>query len=271
MKKKLLAVSMVAALGVTAVGGTLAYFTDDEVATNEFTLGNVKIDLVEEQRNDEGTGLEGFKDNKVLLPIVGSAQGDKENVGGYNLPTAENWVDKIVTVDNEGTQPAYVRVLFAFPAKMDDAQSAAEMMLHWNYDGSEEEDTWTRTDCSVSITIDGEDYNIYNYTYNKILEVDGTTASPAITGVYIDKRVDATVDEDGNITYSMMNGRGEKKEAEYAKGKAPKILVLTQGVQSAGFNNANEALVAGFGNVDATNAQEWFGAIGKTDEREDLQ
>ena len=275
MKKKILSLCLVVALGATAViGGTLAYFTDTEDEINVFTLGNVVIDLVEEQRDDEGNGLEEFEDNKVLLPIVGSAQGEKENVGGYNLPTAANWVDKIVTVDNEGTEDAYVRVLFAFPAKMDDAQSAAEMMLHWNYDGAETAGTWTRKDCGVKVTLDKEEYNVYSYTYEPILTKKGTdgatTASPAITGLYIDKRVNATVDAEGAITYTMVNGRGETVTATYAKGTAPKLYVLTQGVQEAGFANADEALTAGFGKVDATNAQTWFNAV-KTGERADIK
>ncbi len=275
MKKKILAMCLcVAMLAIAIVGGTLAYFTDTEAEINVFTLGNVVIDLVEEQRNDEGTELESFEDNKVLLPIVGSAQGEKENVGGYNLPTAANWVDKIVTVDNEGTQDAYVRVLFAFPAKMDDAQSAAEMMLHWNHDGSEAAGTWTRTDCGVSVILDGETYNIYNFTYNPVLTAKGTdnatTSSPAITGVYIDSRVDATVDENGAITYTMVNGRKETVSATYAEGTAPKLYVLVQGVQEAGFENANDALVAGFGEVTQKNAQKWFDAVA-TGDREDIQ
>lgn len=275
MKKKILAICLVVALAATAViGGTLAYFTDTEDEINVFTLGNVVIDLVEEQRNDKGTALEAFEDNKVLLPIVGSAQGEKENVGGYNLPTAANWVDKIVTVDNEGTQDAYVRVLFAFPAKMDDAQSAAEMMLHWNHDGSEAAGTWTRTDCGVKVTLGTEEYNVYNFTYNPVLTAKGTdnatTSSPAITGVYIDSRVDATVDENGAITYTMVNGRKETVSATYAEGTAPKLYVLTQGVQEAGFENANAALVAGFGEVTQENAQKWFDAVA-TGDREDIQ
>lgn len=274
MKKKFLSLTVaIGLLATAAIGGTLAYFTDTEDEINVFTLGNVVIDLVEEQRNDNGDALEEFKDNKVLLPIVGSAQGEKEKVGGYNLPTAANWVDKIVTVDNEGTQDAYVRVLFAFPAKMDDAESAAEMMLHWNYDGAETANTWTRTDCGVQITLDEETYNVYNYTYNPILTAKGTdgatTASPAITGLYIDSRVNATVNADGAITYTMTNGRSETVSATYTKGTAPKLYVLTQGVQEAGFENADAALTAGFGAVDATNAQTWFNAVA-TGDRADI-
>ncbi len=270
MKKKILSIALVVCLLATAlVSGTLAYFTDTEDEINVFTLGNVVIDLVEEQRNDDGTALEVFKDDKVLLPIVGSAQGEKEIVGGYALPTAANWVDKIVTVDNEGTQDAYVRVLFAFPDKMDDAQSAAEMMLHWNCDGEEDEGTWTRRGGTVKITLDEDEiYNIYEFVYEPVLKVGETTKSPAMLGVYIDSRVNATVDDNGAITYSMVNGRGETVSAKYEKGEAPKLYVLAQGVQEAGFKNADEALTAGFGDV-ATNAQTWFNAV-TTGEREDI-
>ena len=94
--------------------------------------------------------------------------------------------------------------------------------------------------------------------------------STIITGVYIDSRVDATVDENGAITYTMVNGRKETVSATYAEGTAPKLYVLTQGVQEAGFENANAALVAGFGEVTQENAQKWFNAVA-TGDREDIQ
>ncbi len=267
MKKKIIALALVAALGASAaIGGTLAYFNDTESDVNEFTLGNVVIDLVEEQRNDNGSALEEFEDGKVLLPIVGSAQ-DKSNqsvVGGYTLPDAANWVDKIVTVDNEGTQDAYVRVLMAFPEKMD-APIASDMMMHWNHDGTEAAGNWNRADCGVKVTLGGEVYNVYNFTYNPILTAKGeegsTTASPAMTGVYIDSRVNATVDANGAITYSMVDSTGKTVSATYAKDTAPKLYVLTQGVQEAGFATADEALTAGFGKVTQENAQKWFDAV----------
>ena len=56
MKKKITAICLVVALAATAiVGGTLAYFTDttDEVR-NEFTVGNVAIDLDEPNWEYEG-------------------------------------------------------------------------------------------------------------------------------------------------------------------------------------------------------------------------
>ena len=279
MSKKILALCLVVVLAITAVtGATLAYFNDTEAATNVFTLGNVVIDLVEEQRtfdeDGKGTGLEEFDDRKVLLPIVGSAQDDnkKEEVGGYNLPTAANWVDKIITVDNEGTQDAYVRVLLAFPAKMDDA-SSTNMLMHWNSLREEPDDIWDRKGGDVQITLDNEKYNVYNFTYMPILTAEGTTGDttswPAMVGLYIDERVNATVAENGDITYSMTLANNTVKSATYAAGTAPKLYVLTQGVQEAGFANADEALTAGFGEVTKDNAQAWFDAI-VTDDRADI-
>ena len=48
MKKKIISLCLVVALGATAVvGGTLAYFTDKDQEVNTFTVGNVDIDLTE--------------------------------------------------------------------------------------------------------------------------------------------------------------------------------------------------------------------------------
>ena len=57
MKKKLVTGALLCAFGAVAVtGGTLAYFTDDDAATNEFTVGNVTIDLVEPNWDASGSG-----------------------------------------------------------------------------------------------------------------------------------------------------------------------------------------------------------------------
>lgn len=59
MKKKLLATCLIIALAATAViGGTLAYFTDTtEKQVNEFTVGNVDIDLTEPNWEEDGANL----------------------------------------------------------------------------------------------------------------------------------------------------------------------------------------------------------------------
>lgn len=252
MKKKILSICLVAVIAVMAItGASLAYLTDTDEADNVFVVGNVDIDLLEQQRDGEG-GLEDFENDKVLLPIVGSAQGEKDSLG---LPVAENYVDKIVNVKNTGKTDAFVRVVFAFPANMDDAKSAAEMMLHWNYDGSEKAGNWTREDNGAKVTIENVEYNLYTYTYNPILATGETTDSPAITGVYIDSRVDAAADKDGNITYFMKNSRGEEVSATFAKETGPQIYVVAQAVQAKGFDTvgAKAALNEAFGEITAIN------------------
>ena len=90
-KKKIVALVMILALACASmIGGTLAYFTDDEAAVNTFTMGNVKIDLIEEF--DEETA--------ELIP-------------GKDIT-------KAVTVKNVGHNDAYVRVHIAIPANVDD-------------------------------------------------------------------------------------------------------------------------------------------------------
>lgn len=49
MKKKIIAIAMIAALGLTAIGGaTMAYFTDNDQKSNNFTIGNIDIELEED-------------------------------------------------------------------------------------------------------------------------------------------------------------------------------------------------------------------------------
>ena len=133
MKKKITALCLcVALLAVAVVGASLAYFTDTDNATNTFTVGNVKIDLIEQERDGQG-GLQEFTQDQVLMPIVGSAQGEKDDFG---QPVAENYVDKIVTIQNTGKSDAYVRAYFAIPSALDNGKetfNAGLNVLHFNY------------------------------------------------------------------------------------------------------------------------------------------
>ena len=58
MKKKLTAIFLcVALVAIAVVGASLAYFTDTKSATNTFTVGNVKIDLLESSLHRENAGV----------------------------------------------------------------------------------------------------------------------------------------------------------------------------------------------------------------------
>lgn len=240
MKKKILSLCLIAVLLLTAIGGaTLAYFTDTDSATNTFTTANVKIDLIEKQRNDAGTALEDFENDKVLLPIVGSAQGDKVTVDGVTgLPTAENYVDKIMTIKNLAID-AYVRLYIAIPTALDNVGNAGQNILHFNWAAeSSAEGQWgAETLVAQNVTIDGVAYNVYYRTYNTVLAKDAATSTPAYIGFYLDKGVDY----DGT-NYTI---NGSTINFDFTQGV--KIPVYAVGVQASGFTSADEAVTAAFG------------------------
>ena len=60
MKKKLTAIFLcVALVAIAVVGASLAYFTDTKSATNTFTVGDVKIDLIESTYHRTGSDKAG--------------------------------------------------------------------------------------------------------------------------------------------------------------------------------------------------------------------
>ena len=85
-KKKILVLAVsVCLVAILAIGGTLAYFTDEEEATNTFTVGNVDITLTEP--NWEGSGS---ADAPEVYP---------------GEPLAKD-----PTVKNDGANPCFVRI-----------------------------------------------------------------------------------------------------------------------------------------------------------------
>lgn len=237
MKKKLTAIALIVALlAVAVIGGTLAYFTDTEKATNTFTVGNVDITLIEQQRNASGTALESFEHNKVLMPIVGSAQGAEDDFG---MPLAENYVDKMITVKNTGKSDAYIRAYFAIPAILDDGTptfDASKNSLHFNM-GDTTKWAWKTNGAwnCFPTTIDSVAYNVYYADYQDVVAKDGVTTL-FTKGLYLDKNVD--MDADGNLT------KGGADLGNWSNGiKCPVAAVA---VQADGFANASAALNEAF-------------------------
>ena len=245
MKKKILTICLIVALAATAIiGGTLAYFTDTAEATNTFTAGGVKIDLIEQQRNADSSALEPFENDKNLMPIVGSAQGEQETVGGVKLPTAENYVDKIMTIKNTGASAAYVRIFVAVPTALQNGQTPNAPrydVLHWNFNGDScAEGEWTDEIVVANpIEINGVDYKIYSRTYTTALEANEVTATPAYIGFYLDKTVD--MNADGKYTVDWGNG---PEVINYDLSQGVEIPVFAQAIQADGFDSAEAAFAA---------------------------
>lgn len=251
--KKVVALCMAVALIASAFTGvTIAYLTDTETEVNVMTVGKVNIELIEQQRayDEKGdlTGLEDFEQGKQLLPIVGSAQGEKDE---YGMPTAANYVDKIVNIENTGINDAYVRILVAVPAVLEEStQASAKNALHWNLgnrffsDGSYNKDTNNANANYADITmkvedpanIDGIEYNVYSFTYQTALKAGKTTDAAAFVGFYLDEHIDC--DPDTGIYYLD----GQAINFDFSK---PVIIpVAAQAVQASGFETADDAFTA---------------------------
>ena len=264
MKKKLVAISLVVAmLAVAVIGGSLAYFTDTANATNTFTAGGVKIALIEQERDGKG-GLQEFTQDKVLMPIVGSAQGEKDALG---QPVAKNYVDKIVTIKNTGKSDAYVRAYYAVPSALDDGNetfNAGANILHGNFGNYFAEDGTLNTTYQkqwiwkhdgkwnyFETTIDGVAYNVYFADYYKALPADKTTEQ-FISGVYLDSHVDMKNGE-------YVDTRFPNADLSILKGTV-KYPVYAVAVQADGFDSAAAAIDAAFGanyNPWGTPASNW--------------
>ena len=93
MKRKLVLTSAVVLILALLAAGTFAYFTKDARATNVITTGTINIEL-----NDSITG--------------GTAVKDGDKVTGYTISGVMPGqpVEKIVSVTNTGTSPAWLRV-----------------------------------------------------------------------------------------------------------------------------------------------------------------
>lgn len=264
MKKRIVTIALVVALVAIAAVGTLAYFTDTDDATNTFVVGNVSIDLIEEERDGNG-GTKEFTQEKKLYPIVGSAQGEKDELG---MPTAKNYVDKMVTIQNTGSEKAYIRAYFAIPSALDDGYetfNAGMNVLHFNFGNkvvngaisSTEGVEWIWTHGSKwnyfeTTLSDGIKYNVYFADYYQAVDA-GATTEQLVQGVYLDKSFDM---KEGK-PYAFGKEFDVDAGWDWSNVKCPVFAVACQ---AEGFDNAADAINAAFGanyNPWGTTASNW--------------
>ncbi len=141
MKKKLIAIFLcVALVAIAVVGASLAYFTDTKSATNTFTVGDVKIDLIESKFHREGNDNSGDTSIPDPTHTVTDADGMKYVKTGHTMFTddeikedaktyaaeylavkGENMVPgrgvaKCPYVVNTGANDAYIRIRVMIPS-----------------------------------------------------------------------------------------------------------------------------------------------------------
>ena len=145
MKKKIAALCVVICLlAVAAIGGTLAYFTDNETATNVFTMGKVDIELTETEWVAPDAVYPGIAYKKN--PVV-------KNVGDDSA-----WIRVDVTLSDAA----------AFITAAGKYQITDLSVIFDEHD----ETKWTRAE----IVQDAEkDTLTYSYYYNDLLEAGEST------------------------------------------------------------------------------------------------
>ena len=255
MKKKLtLVVTCIVLVAAMVIGGTLAYFTDTKSATNTFTTGNVKIDLIEQEKTDEG--LKPFTPNKVLNP-------GKSNDG--------NAVSKIVTVKNTGDNDAWVWVELLIPKYLVSSEyptDESKNALHWNSYGcfnveynsgnywklatsdgivdadhkvtnanmvAVEDGLWNDYKYVETVTLDdGVEYVKIRTTMEKPLPA-GKISLPCLAQVYMDWRVETN---EGGTQFILPAGDPISTNASW------EIIVNAYAIQANGIASVDAAVTA---------------------------
>ena len=298
MKKKVLSLCLVIALvAIAAISTTLAYFTDTDAAKNVFTVGNVKIDMIEQERVLDADGnytsdLQNFTQNQQLRPYVDHGVSSRQNllVNDYTIEIrdkVENYVDKIISVKNTGNSDAYVRTIIAIPAfpaasagSVESGWAQSQEPLHWN--GISDTDTtpnngwiWGKDDANewpadadmnkvANVTYNGRAYDVYVVTNVDVVPVGGAT-SPCFAGFYIDDDVNYGMFDGEEQYYISYYGKADKSTTkyEYALGdiSSLEIYAFTQAVQADGFNDAWEAFDKSFNDVTADQVMSWIAEL----------
>ena len=248
MKKKLLICLSILLIAAMAITGTMAYFTDTDTDVNVMLFGNVDIEQIEQEWNEDQSALVDFTQLKPLFPYVGKLgwENTEEAGGAYRRFTMNNVIDKYVSVKNTGDNDAYVRTIIAL--EMGDYTVEEFNMIgvsinsangsEFKFDG-----TWMWSGDFVT-SINGHNYYVLVATHEKSIAPEEITI-PSLLQVYLSKEADnehvAKLDGNGNGTYD--------------------ILVKSQAVQTAGFANVDEAMTEAFGTPDPAKVAEWFNGV----------
>ncbi len=208
MKKKLTAIFLCVALAAIAVvGASLAYFTDTKSATNTFTVGNVKIDLIESRYHREGNDNSG--DTSIPDP-TNTASGMKYVTDGHKAFTddeikadAETYKNEYLAVKgqnmvpgrgvakcpyvvNTGANDAYIRIRVLIPSAANndfvDVKDGGVITNQWcgtsllcgEFQHGLKGETWPVV-VKAGVTKDGVIYDEYTFTRTEPLKAGAMT------------------------------------------------------------------------------------------------
>ena len=257
---------------IAIVGASLAYFTDTKSATNTFTVGNVKIDLIESQFHREGNGNSGDTSIPKASHVVTDADNMKYVETGHKMFTNEDIktdattyatdylavkgenmvpgrrVAKSPYVVNTGANDAYIRIRVLVPSKANNDFVAVK-------DGGVITNQWC-TSCistgefingkgggwdnapaidKASVTKDGVTYDVYTFTRVKPLAAGDMTEWNVWNFIGIDETA-TSADVQKAIDAGAITVTGDTMTLN--------VLVEADAIQSEGFADAAAAWAA---------------------------
>lgn len=252
MKKKITAIFLcVALVAIAVVGASLAYFTDTKSATNTFTVGNVKIQLLESSLHRENAGVANGATSESELwsnvTMEGSNNTSEYKAGDSFYTDDQIKADaaqykcenvklnpgqsyhKMPYVVNTGANDAYIRIRVMFPADLDTAILNSSMYTTTALKNGEFTMAY---DSTGTVDRDGIKYNVYTFTRIKPLKSEEMTYWNVWGTVHMDSDVT-------NEEIASLFGEGKA----YADGTFP-VLVEADAIQADGFGDAAAAFAA---------------------------
>ena len=271
-KRRILAIAMsLVIVAIIAVGATLAYFTDSKSATNTFTIGDVKIDLIESRFHREGNdnsgdtsipdptqtasgmkyvtdGHKAFTDDEIKADAE-TYQNDYLAVKGQNMVPGRG-VAKCPYVVNTGANDAYIRIRVMVPSAANndfvDVTAGGVITNMWcgtalkGADGKQPEFQHgdKRTNGPVvtkGVVKDGVTYDVYTFTRIEPLKAGAMTEWNVWNFIGINK--DATsADIQKAIDAGAITATGDTMTLN--------VLVEADAIQAEGFADATAAWAA---------------------------
>ena len=267
MKKKLLVLGLCVALAAIAIAGaSLAYFTDTKSATNTFTVGNVKIDLIESKFHREGNDNSGDTSipdptHKVVADdgmkyvttghtmftdaeIKADAAKYSDYIGekGQNMVPGRNFA-KCPYVVNTGANDAYVRIRVMIPhdGDVDNGGIINAMFCSTATDSGEFQhgakgEIWPVVEMNGYTDDKGLKYDVYTFTRNEPLKAGAMTEWNVWNFVGIGKNVTSA-----DIEKAIKNGVITKADNGVL---SLNVLVQADAIQAEGFADAAAAWTA---------------------------
>ena len=273
MKKKLIAIFLcVALVAIAVVGASLAYFTDTDSAKNTFTVGNVKIDLIESRFHREGNDNSG--DTSIPDPThkVTADDGMKYVATGHTMFTdaeikadaetyatdylavkGENMVPgrgvaKCPYVINTGANDAYIRIRVMIPSAANndfvDVTAGGVITNQWcssSISNGEFIDGkgggWNNAPAidKASVTKDGVTYDVYTFTRTEPLKAGAMTEWNVWNFIGINKTA-TSADIQKAIDADAITATGDTMTLN--------VLVEADAIQAEGFADAAAAWAA---------------------------